>query len=770
MSQTSEQEAAATGQKSNRRRRRRTTLRTRLTAAFVLQLVVVVGAVGFLSFSDGEASVNDVAGQLRRELSERVQQKLESYVAVPFRINSTNADAFAQGILSFTEYREAARFFWRQMVEYDTVAYISVGTADGLFFGIKRMNDGTLQLRVRHAQDTGGALQSWELDGDGNPTSVQPRASRPNYDPRLRPWFTRGMAAEKTVWTGIESYYSAPNELATGPVTPIFKDGKVIGVISSDLQLSQLSRYMRNMKLGVTGVAFIVEASGTLVASSTQDRITAEVAGRATPIEASQSGNDKIRNAIRLLEDKVGGLGSLTTTSHYSYEANGQRHFLTAVPYSGTQGIDWITVITVPESDFLHRISESRTLTLKLCLVALLFSMLVSLGIARSITKPLVRLTEVARRLRSGNLDVAFDTRSSDEIGTLAFTMNDMVEGLRDRDFIRNAFGRYLSPELARRFMQDRDSLRLGGHIEQVTLLMSDLRGFTALSERLGPERMVQLLNRYLGVMTSVILAHRGTIIEFIGDAILVVFGAPIREEDDPQRAVRCAVAMQQAMSAINEESASQEIPTLEMGIGIHTGQVVAGNIGCESHVKYGVVGEPVNLTSRIESLTLGGQVLLSHATYEQVMDSVETRDPKLVSLKGVSGSLRVYELVATRGPDALRVPAPDTSGMVEVDLPCEIYAFHGFEMDIVPAKATVARLGTRRVDVMCPSALPPLAKVMVRIQLAEGLWTGDIYATVTDDDATAAAPHGMAAFQLALTSLSEPDRASIDGLTAGHS
>mgnify|MGYP002824841533 FL=1 len=148
-----------------------------------------------------------------------------------------------------------------------------------------------------------------------------------------------------------------------------------------------------------------------------------------------------------------------------------------------------------------------------------------------------------------------FETQSSDEIGTLAYTMNDMVQGLRDRDFIRDAFGRYLSPELARRFMHAPESLRLGGHIEQVTILMSDLRGFTSLSERVGPEQMVQLLNRYLGCMTEVILKYRGTIIEFLGDAILVVFGAPLREVDDPERAVRCAIAMQRAMLDFNAQS-----------------------------------------------------------------------------------------------------------------------------------------------------------------------------------------------------------------------
>ena len=137
----------------------------------------------------------------------------------------------------------------------------------------------------------------------------------------------------------------------------------------------------------------------------------------------------------------------------------------------------------------------------------------------------------------------------------LARTMAEMVQGLRDRDFIRDVLGRYVSPELAEQCVRDRNVLRLGGEIRTVSILMSDLRGFSGLSERLGPERMIALLNRYLGCMTPVILRHRGTINEFIGDAILVLFGAPFERPDDAERAVRCAWAMQLAMAGFNAES-----------------------------------------------------------------------------------------------------------------------------------------------------------------------------------------------------------------------
>ena len=144
---------------------------------------------------------------------------------------------------------------------------------------------------------------------------------------------------------------------------------------------------------------------------------------------------------------------------------------------------------------------------------------------------------------------------------------------------------------------------------------MSDLRGFTQVADRIPPDRVVRLLNNYLGTMADVILSFQGTIDEFIGDAILAIFGAPVQRGDDALRAVACAVEMQRAMERVNEFNRREGLPAVEMGIAIHTGEVVVGNIGSDKRAKYGDVGSPVNLTARIESYTVGGQILVSDRT-----------------------------------------------------------------------------------------------------------------------------------------------------------
>ena len=268
---------------------------------------------------------------------------------------------------------------------------------------------------------------------------------------------------------------------------------------------------------------------------------------------------------------------------------------------------------------------------------------------------------------------------------------------------------------------------------------------------------------------TLVILEHRspGEAAGLIDAALAATDGGPtrlwIREVDDPERAVRCAIAMQRAMLDFNAQSVVEGIPSLEMGIAVNTGEVVAGNIGSESHVKYGVVGEPVNLTARIESLNLGGQVLISQATHSLVADRVVTKEPKVVSLKGVTGRLRVYELMGMQGEANFVVPRPDPGPLVPTAMDAEIYVIHGYEMGASGAEATVVRLGTRRIDLACRFELPALSKVKLRIKLADSEWTGETYGTVTDIEPTPIEGEQRPLTQLVFTALSDEDREAIN-------
>ncbi|ACB51596.1 adenylate cyclase [Crocosphaera subtropica ATCC 51142] len=215
---------------------------------------------------------------------------------------------------------------------------------------------------------------------------------------------------------------------------------------------------------------------------------------------------------------------------------------------------------------------------------------------------------------------------------------------------IRKTFGRYLTDQVVANLLENPQGLSLGGERRKITILTSDLRGFTATSERLPPEEVVKILNFYLGKMADVITEYEGTIDEFMGDGILVLFGAPTAQDNDAQRAIACAVAMQLAMKSVNEQMKQWDLPKLEMGIGINTGEVVVGNIGSEKRTKYGVVGSQVNLTYRVESYTLGGQILIAEATLKEAGSMVVIESEKQVQPKGVQEPISIYEVGGIKG------------------------------------------------------------------------------------------------------------------------
>ena len=213
-------------------------------------------------------------------------------------------------------------------------------------------------------------------------------------------------------------------------------------------------------------------------------------------------------------------------------------------------------------------------------------------------------------------------------------------------ELISETFGRYLSDEIVEKLLNSPDGCKLGGEKQEVTIIMSDIRGFTAMSEMMPPVDLMAMLNHYLAVMTDIIQNYKGTIIEFIGDAIFAIFGAPITCENGAENAVKCAVEMQNAMEAVNQFNEEKGYPHLEMGIGINTGDVILGNIGSEKRAKYGVVGQNVNLAGRIEGYTVGGQVLASESTTSRI-EKLTYRSQHEIYPKGIKTPINVYDIAS---------------------------------------------------------------------------------------------------------------------------
>src|SRR5262245_28093056 len=302
-------------------------------------------------------------------------------------------------------------------------------------------------------------------------------------------------------------------------------------------------------------------------------------------------------------------------------------------------------------------------------------------------------------------------------------------------ELVRRAFGRYVSEEVAESLLRTPEALELGGEERDATILMSDLRGFTAMAERLPPREVIEVLNLYLETMVEVIARYEGTIDEIIGDAILVIFGAPLACDDHPAKAVACGVAMQLAMIDVNQRLQSKDRVHLEMGIGIHTGRVVVGNIGSLRRTKYAAVGSNVNMAGRVGSFTTGGQVLITEETRGRIDAPLRVDGQFQVEPKGASRHLLLFEIGAIGDPFTLALP-PRTMPLRLLATPLPV-RFTVLEEKFVGSNSHEGHLTElSALEARLQSTLVPAILSNVRITVAAGQLinpAGEIYGKVVD-------------------------------------
>lgn len=479
-------------------------------------------------------------------------------------------------------------------------------------------------------------------------------------------WYQIPRELGRPLW--IEPYFGAGNTIESTYSVPFYreKDGrrKMGGVVSADISLMWLKDIVSAVKIYETGYAFLISQNGMFVTHPDQRLIMRE----------SIFGLAEARNDPRMREvgrDMIrGGEGFVPIPESLT----GKRSWLYYAPLPAT---GWSLGVVFPEAELFADAGRLMRRSAAVAVLGLGILAAVIIVISRRITRPLRLLARKTADIAHGDFTATVPETGAREIAHLAGSFNRMGRELTDymekRDFIRDTFGRYVTPEVVKRLLESKEALEMGGETREVSLLISDLRGFTTLTSDMTPEDIITFLNRYLGKMIEILMDYRAIIDEILGDGILAFFGAPEPLEDHPRRAVACALAMQAAMGDLNRINQADGLPHLEMGIAVNTGTVVVGNIGSEQRSKYSVVGSHVNFASRIESFALGGQVLISAPTYERVKELVEVGDVLTAEMKGIPGKATLYEVCAIGAPYNIRLQAR-RSALVQLASPINIH------------------------------------------------------------------------------------------------
>lgn len=319
----------------------------------------------------------------------------------------------------------------------------------------------------------------------------------------------------------------------------------------------------------------------------------------------------------------------------------GERFLSLVVPFDSRLSLPLYAVVQRSYDEALAPFYALRRRISEIGMGALVVALFIGVGLAGGITSPVRTLVAGMQEVLKGNLGYRLGVNREDEIGFLARSFNEMVGGLEEREKIRDVMDKVVSPEIAHELLQR--GVSLGGEVREVSVLFADIRGFTSLSEGLPPAALIRLLNAYFGRMSRVIEGEKGVIDKYIGDEVMALFGTPLLLEDHAVHAVAAGVGMLKELSRFNAEE-GQRLP-LRIGIGIATGPVIAGNVGSPERLNYTVLGDTVNVASRLQGLTkeYGVPLLLSGSTYAQVSAVFPCRLLGKVAVRGRQQETALY-------------------------------------------------------------------------------------------------------------------------------
>jgi len=393
-------------------------LRTVLVVPFVLQICAAVGLTGYLSIKKGQTAVNDVATQLRREITDRVDQKLRSYLETPHIVNQSNQDAITARLLSLQNSKPWKDHLSQQVKLFDSLSLTGLGTEQGEFITAEKVADGKLVRQIA------GKYTDLERQNQDYRATLLTK----NYDPRSQDWYKTAVKAGKPTWSAIFPHLVEP-ELLMLAVQPVYdQQGKLEGVLASGISVSHIADFLENIKVGKSGQIFIIDRSGMLVATSTREKPFA-FNRQGQRLQAKKSSNTLTRNAAQYLQTR---LPQIKTRQLLEFKIKGQNQFVQVMPLEDSFGLDWLIVVVVPEADFMELLNANARTTIQLCLAALVLAYALGMGTSRWVVRPILRLNIAAKAIAKGEWEQKVDVQRPDELGELARSFSSMAAQLQE--------------------------------------------------------------------------------------------------------------------------------------------------------------------------------------------------------------------------------------------------------------------------------------------------------------------------------------------------
>jgi adenylate cyclase len=459
----------------------------------------------------------------------------------------------------------------------------------------------------------------------------------PTFDPRVRPWYLNTGVQPKIHWTDVYVFTTAqtPGISATYPV--VDDSGELSVVVCANMPLHSISDFLSAQRVSENGLVFIINEKNEVMAFPDKSRtiVKDSVTGELRLALVEELGEDFITDAYNSFKE--------TNTVKFTSTTAGSDYVVNIIPFPKSFVSRWQIVVIIPESDLLGSVNLTLLWALVLALAIFILSLIAIYLISANITRSIVTLAQRTDKIRDFHLEEFEQVQSNiREIDLMSSALHKATQGLQ-------AFGKYVPADLVRQLIQRDKQVRLGGEKAELTIFFSDIRAFTSISEQMQPEQLMIHLSQYFNYLSQIIMSEHGTIDKFIGDAVMAFWGAPVKLDNGPELACRAALRCQKRLHTLNREWKAKGIPIFHTRIGIHTGDTIVGNLGSSERMNYTIIGDSVNLTSRLEEANklYGTHIVISEATYRRIAGRFLTRPLDVVTVRGRKEPVKIYDLVA---------------------------------------------------------------------------------------------------------------------------
>ncbi len=616
---------------------RQSTFKIRLLQIFVTMIIIQGSAIVFTFYQQTKNMALDLSNRITDEIVEKTEERVANYLSVPASFTRTTSTIVNYNNI-IDGHEDLWRYMWQPLIMTPQIESFFIADTAGNYVQVRR----SPRLATRTINRNTEPVIDRRLYRNEQYEIEEITEKVATFDPRVRPWYMN-ISEEDNIqqqyyWT--DAYIGTTSQKPViGCAFPVLSlEESLDAVICVNIPLENLSLFLNKQNISDNSYVFIIDSKDNIIAFPDFEKVVMQ-----------DSGSDELR--LRTFSEIE--IPHLKEAYQYIADGNGEfflkqkkdNYFITIKSIPSELGLNWRIITAIPESELLQNVFLIIKRIIIVFIGIFIISIISIIIISSRITKPIVELSYKNEKLQNFDLELGEKVISSiREISRMSDSLFNAAAGL-------TAFKKYVPADLVRNLIATGQEANVGGVPKHLTIFFSDIKGFTSISEKTAPDFLMQHLSEYFDNLSNIIMEQKGTIDKYIGDSIMAFWGAPISNSNSEINSCRAALACQKVLDKLNEQWAKMNKPIMKTRIGIASGDVIVGNMGSNERINYSVIGDSVNLASRLEGINkyYGTRIIISSRVYYKVKDHFHCRFLDNAAVLGKDEGVQIYELIASK-------------------------------------------------------------------------------------------------------------------------